>query len=539
MAQTTKMFVHYNGTIEEFKKLSNLTDYANKIVFIKGGSSGKGAAIYTHGEYYTTAHDIEAAVANLKIIKGVKAGDVIKYAQNQEGILTFSNGDECVIVAADGPGITISVSDSVKDAVSKKHSHNNKSVLDNLTQSVIDNSHTHSNKTELDKIADGDKTKWDEAYTKRHEHSNKTVIDGITSTKVSNWDTAFTNNHTHTNKSVLDGITSDKVSKWDAAQPNVIETVKVNGVALTPNSDKAVDVIIPAATVTGVKSGDKILSLNGTELVSTLTFTKEKISNKEYLIIKGIDGVEIGKVDTADFTADSFLNNVELEGNELVFTFNTESGKDKVRVDISKYIDTYTAGNGIDITSNKVSAKLDSTSESFLTVGTGGIKLSGVQAAINTAVANKNVSAEGDAYISASATNNKVTVTATEATKASLALADSAVQTIVTGATDGTIKVDGKDVAVKGLGSAAYTASTAYATSAQGTKADSALQSISEGTDGTYVTTTVTNKSNNTQTIGVDVKTKAVAEATSTNNGLATAYDAKSYADNLFAWEEL
>ena len=50
--------------------------------------------------------------------------------------------------------------------------------------------------------------------------------------------------------------------------------------------------------------------------------------------------------------------------------------------------------------------------------------------------------------------------------------------TFATGTNDGTIKVDGTEVAVAGLGSAAYTASTAYATAAQGTKADSAIQGI-------------------------------------------------------------
>ena len=58
----------------------------------------------------------------------------------------------------------------------------------------------------------------------------------------------------------------------------------------------------------------------------------------------------------------------------------------------------------------------------------------------------------------------------------SLDLADSAIQTIAEGSTDGTISVDGTDIAVHGLGSAAYTASSAYATAAQGAKADTALQ---------------------------------------------------------------
>ena len=69
------------------------------------------------------------------------------------------------------------------------------------------------------------------------------------------------------------------------------------------------------------------------------------------------------------------------------------------------------------------------------------------------------------------------------ATAAQGALADSALQKgdIATGATNGTIAVDGTDVAVKGLGSAAYTESSAYATSAQGTKADQAYAALTWG----------------------------------------------------------
>ena len=74
------------------------------------------------------------------------------------------------------------------------------------------------------------------------------------------------------------------------------------------------------------------------------------------------------------------------------------------------------------------------------------------------------------------------------ATAAQGALADSAVQTIASGTANGTIKVDGTDVAVTGLGSAAYTEASAYATASQGTKADTAVQKVTvlgkELTDG-------------------------------------------------------
>ena len=64
------------------------------------------------------------------------------------------------------------------------------------------------------------------------------------------------------------------------------------------------------------------------------------------------------------------------------------------------------------------------------------------------------------------------------AVQTSLGKADSALQehqTIATGSENGTIAVAGKDVAVKGLGTAAYEVKTAFATAAQGTKADNAL----------------------------------------------------------------
>lgn len=60
--------------------------------------------------------------------------------------------------------------------------------------------------------------------------------------------------------------------------------------------------------------------------------------------------------------------------------------------------------------------------------------------------------------------------------QSSLGLADSAVQSVVEGSANGTISVDGTSVSVHGLGTAAYTSSTAYATAAQGAKADTALQ---------------------------------------------------------------
>ena len=74
---------------------------------------------------------------------------------------------------------------------------------------------------------------------------------------------------------------------------------------------------------------------------------------------------------------------------------------------------------------------------------------------------------------SAAYTNTNAYATAAQGEKA-----DSAVQSVASGTANGTIKVDGTDIAVTGLGSAAYTEASAYATAAQGTKADSAVQKV-------------------------------------------------------------
>lgn len=85
---------------------------------------------------------------------------------------------------------------------------------------------------------------------------------------------------------------------------------------------------------------------------------------------------------------------------------------------------------------------------------------------------------------------------------------------------------------VNGLKSAAYTESSAYATSAQGTKADSAIQ-IVNGTASNYIAT-----SKNGTTVTVTSMLQAVASASSSAKGLAEASDVKAYADGLMTWAE-
>jgi hypothetical protein len=84
---------------------------------------------------------------------------------------------------------------------------------------------------------------------------------------------------------------------------------------------------------------------------------------------------------------------------------------------------------------------------------------------------------------------------------------------IETGSANGTISVDGNDVEVKGLGSAAYTDSTAYATAEQGTKADNAAATIATYGD------IVTHNAAEFAPANIDTGVHSVALASGTNNG--------------------
>ena len=59
------------------------------------------------------------------------------------------------------------------------------------------------------------------------------------------------------------------------------------------------------------------------------------------------------------------------------------------------HIEPYTAGNGLNLVSNSFSVKVDDESEEFLSVGTNGVKLSGVQTAIDTALQSAKDYADG------------------------------------------------------------------------------------------------------------------------------------------------
>lgn len=95
-----------------------------------------------------------------------------------------------------------------------------------------------------------------------------------------------------------------------------------------------------------------------------------------------------GSIDATAFIMDGMIDSVtyDADAKSLIFVFNTDSGKETISVDISDLVDIYTAGDGLILSDNEFSVVVDADSESFLTVSSSGVKLSGVQDAIDSAV---------------------------------------------------------------------------------------------------------------------------------------------------------
>ena len=132
-----------------------------------------------------------------------------------------------------------------------------------------------------------------------------------------------------------------------------LKTSDKGNVKFTQDTDGlSANVTIPDATVTGVKEGDKVLALNGTELTSTISLSVDTTAGedgKKYIRLKGINGADLGKIDTADFVKDGMLQNAEYstDTHKITLTFNTDAGKEAIELDLRDLVNVYKAGNGL------------------------------------------------------------------------------------------------------------------------------------------------------------------------------------------------
>lgn len=174
--------------------------------------------------------------------------------------------------------------------------------------------------------------------------------------------------------------------------------------ALTSYEGKEAIAIADKAEPEGVKeislkinANDKVLTQAAEGLLANINLTW---STTDGLKLIGKNSTEIASIPASDFIKDGMLQSVELKvasedepigeaitGTFLVFTFNVDAGSKVINVNVTDLIDVYTASTGIKLEGKNFMAVIDPASEAFLTVGADGIKLSGVQNAINSAKA--------------------------------------------------------------------------------------------------------------------------------------------------------
>ena len=139
-----------------------------------------------------------------------------------------------------------------------------------------------------------------------------------------------------------------------------------------------------------LNADDKVLTQNASGLLANINLTWNKTDGLK-LIGKG--GTEIATIPATDFIKDGMLQEVELvtnpdeqpEGTYLEFTFNTYAGSKVIYVNVTSLIDIYTGTNGVQVSGKQISAVKDPTSEEFLEIAATGIKVTGIQTAINSA----------------------------------------------------------------------------------------------------------------------------------------------------------
>lgn len=494
----TKMFVHYSKTKTEFIAAGLPTTYNNSIVFIKGDANGNGSCIYTHGTYFANFAEFLAAV---NYVKGVNVNGQNYNAAAGGGYLAFSASDpSTVAVNAGQNGITIGLTQDFINTV------NNTSALAGNTSTALG---AKTDTADAEGSAFARIAQLATAVAGLQGSGTGSVADQIAAAV-----NALKGTLDATDAATLEAI-NDELNAIDAKWAEYVTNASL---AAIEGSDNAGDKV----KVTVASKGGK---------VTEVTVDESGLTGALNLKANAADVYTKGEVDT---TLSGYYTKSE--------TFNKNEVTKAITDEVAKII------NDNDDTSintlEEIAAWIAAHPESVAAINK---EISDLKALIGTTSAEAQINAKIDTldytdtavvgeYVSAVSENNGI-ISVTRAALPTYTLAE--------GATNGTVKFNGTEVAVHGLGSAAYTEVSAYATSAQGTKADNALQEITK-VDSDYATVTVSAKDANKQSVKVDVKVKAIADATAAKQGFADAYDvnqavagAKAYADALFAWEEL
>ena len=133
------------------------------------------------------------------------------------------------------------------------------------------------------------------------------------------------------------------------AEVNIIESVKVNGTALTPDSNRAVDITISSDAVYTIAKQPTADS--GYAATYELKKDGASITGAAKIQIPLDTAVSAGEVKSCT-TANTPIQGLAVGDKYIEFSLANSS--DKINVAVNDLVDVYTEGTGIDITNNAV-----------------------------------------------------------------------------------------------------------------------------------------------------------------------------------------
>ena len=257
--------------------------------------------------------------------------------------------------------------------------------------------------------------------------------------------TAATDATTKANQAKADAIStaaSDATSKANAAKEAAISAAATDATSKANAAKEAAIAAIPAVDSTFSATSDNAATSKA--IATYVTGIRNELSNGNSQVVNNlqgqIDDIDKAKADKATtlagygitdaMTASAITSAISTAKSEAIAASDTKGAAAQALSDAKAYADAEdkkiedTIGT---VTQGKTVVKM--------------IEDVGTTASTNLTNTLKNYSTT---------------------TQMNTAITDNAVNTVVSGSADGTIAVDGQDVAVTGLGSAAYTASSAY-----------------------------------------------------------------------------
>lgn len=149
---------------------------------------------------------------------------------------------------------------------------------------------------------------------------------------------------------------------------------------------------ISGLAVKSVAAGEKVLRASEAGALSTVITLGYDSANRK-IQLKGIADTVVSELDATAFIQDGMLDKAEYdtETKELVLTWNTQAGKNTMRVPLGSLVDTYTAGSGLTLAANQFAVKVSTNEANKLTLAEDGllVDISSDVAAINASVDSK------------------------------------------------------------------------------------------------------------------------------------------------------